>query len=536
MQGPGVVDDGTIVVEDDGAVVVDPGRVIIVATPGAVVVVISVQIGVVVDVDMGTVVAVVPSSPADVVVVVDADDGSVVVVATTPAGVVIDVDVDVGVVVVVATCAGEVVVVVAETGVVVVVPSTPPETVVVVDPEAGTVVVVAMSGGIVVVDAVGEVVVVLDTVPGVLVVVDPVAGIVVVVARSGVVVVVAPGTVVDVDVGMVVVVAPGTVVDVDVGMVVVVGMSAVVVVVVDRGVVLEVDVGIVVVVGRTDTVEVVDKGIVVVDDKAGIVEVAAIWRWFVKLTSVTPAPASTVTLALVRLGAAVIRSAGATMMAATRMSVGTASETVTAVFSGKVPAIAQLPAGTVRAVPPTVKEKGAPRTTPAPAILHTFNWPVSTWLMKLTVVAWVKSPATTCTSAERAARSVPSRRDEGVAVIPVTVTGPRSPSVTVAVPAGTRRSDEQVPTATSAVWPATVKVKVPVTLLESDLLQICRNPIGTASLVKVASVTPGPIPTDTVPSVRLALPTIRSAGTTPMADTCVPGWESSDTDTTEPYG
>ncbi|MDQ6727891.1 MAG: hypothetical protein M3066_17260 [Actinomycetota bacterium] len=520
MQGPGVVDDGTIVVEDDGAVVVDPGRVIIVATPGAVVVVISVQIGVVVDVDMGTVVAVVPSSPADVVVVVDADDGSVVVVATTPAGVVIDVDVDVGVVVVVATCGGEVVVVVAETGVVVVVPSTPPETVVVVDPEAGTVVVVAMSGGIVVVDAVGEVVVVLDTVPGVLVVVDPVAGIVVVVARSGVVVVVAPGTVVDVDVGMVVVV----------------GMSAVVVVVVDRGVVLEVDVGIVVVVGRTDTVEVVDKGIVVVDDKAGIVEVAAIWRWFVKLTSVTPAPASTVTLALVRLGAAVIRSAGATMMAATRMSVGTASETVTAVFSGKVPAIAQLPAGTVRAVPPTVKEKGAPRTTPAPAILHTFNWPVSTWLMKLTVVAWVKSPATTCTSAERAARSVPSRRDEGVAVIPVTVTGPRSPSVTVAVPAGTRRSDEQVPTATSAVWPATVKVKVPVTLLESDLLQICRNPIGTASLVKVASVTPGPIPTDTVPSVRLALPTIRSAGTTPMADTCVPGWESSDTDTTEPYG
>lgn len=74
------------------------------------------------------------------------------------------------------------------------------------------------------------------------------------------------------------------------------------------------------------------------------------------MTSVTPAPVRTVTDPLVRLGATLMRSCGATLMATTRMPAGMASVTVTSVPIGKLPASAQLPAGTETAWPATLKE------------------------------------------------------------------------------------------------------------------------------------------------------------------------------------
>jgi hypothetical protein len=104
--------------------------------------------------------------------------------------------------------------------------------------------------------------------------------------------------------------------------------------------------------------------------------------------------------------------------------------------------------------------------------LHTFTWLDWSWFVKVTVAIWVRFPATIRTWAERPGRSVPTKRELGVAEIPVTNASARGSSVTVTMPSGTCRTPEQLPTGTSTRWPDTVKVKVPLTLVASERLQI----------------------------------------------------------------
>lgn len=110
----------------------------------------------------------------------------------------------------------------------------------------------------------------------------------------------------------------------------------------------------------------------------------------------------------------------------------------------------------------------------------------------------------------------------------------RNTSETVATPSGTRRTAEQSPTGTSTRCPATVKVYVPVTFVTPERLQICRDPSGRTSFVKVTWVAKGPMATVTVPSVRLGAPTMRLGGMTPMSITRVVDSDTSATVTRVP--
>jgi hypothetical protein len=423
--------------------------------------------------------------------------------------------------------------------------------VLVVELEPGTLV-VAPDGTIVVVDDIGMVEArhgaVVGGEAGTVVVTTDAGPMTMVVDDGGTVVVVTPGaapTVVVGDCGTVVVVttvARATVVVGDGGTVVVVATGAPATVVVGAG-----TFGIVattpavgtVVVGRTGTVGIVlttaaAPTVVVGDNGTG--KVVPVMTWFVTDTSVTPGPVLIETVPSVRLGLPTIRSGGSTRIAATCMPAGMDSATRTGVFRGKVPARTQLPAGTVTARPATVNAKGVPSTTPLPAILHTLTALVCTWFVKVTVASCVRPPGTTRTWAERADKSLPMSRAAGDVVTPVTRESPRSASVTVTTPTGTSITGEQPPTATAVLCPATVNVNVPVRLLDSDRLQICREPRCTDSFVNVTSVAPGPIATVAVPSVGLGVPTTRSTGTTPIAVTRVPCSNTSATATLDPYG
>lgn len=330
------------------------------------------------------------------------------------------------------------------------------------------------------------------TVAGTVVDVDRTADVVDVVARAIVVEVDANGTVVDVGAnGTVVetdnttdvvdVVARGNVVEVGArGTAVVEVVTAGKVVVVDvlagTGAVVEVDASIDTVVDVVGgIVEVVDIGTVVVGlggmvagvvvggATAGAVEVVVamvgrVTDWFVTETSVTPGPVMTATDPVSRLGVPLIRSAGATLMAATCMPAGMASATVSRVPIGKLPARTQLPAGTERPWPATVKENGVPSVTPEPATLQTLSWLVWSSLVKVTVASWVRFPATISTRADPPARSDRTRREAGAVDIPATRVSSRRTSETVTTPSGTRSTAEQRPTGTSTRCPAAVKV------------------------------------------------------------------------------
>lgn len=218
-------------------------------------------------------------------------------------------------------------------------------------------------------------------------------------------------------------------------------------------------------------------------------------------------------------------------MAATCMPAGMASATVTSVPIGKVPASAQLPAGTETVWLATLKENGAPKVTPAPATLQTLIWLICCSLVKVTVV---RVPARISTWAVPPARSVRTKRDAGAVAMPATRASARNTSDTVATPSGAWRTAEQRPTGTSTRCPAAVKVYVPVTVVAPERLQICSDPSGRTSFVKVTWVTKGPMATETVPSVRLGAPTIRLGGMTPMSDTRVVGSDTSATVTRVP--
>ncbi|HUR22489.1 MAG TPA: hypothetical protein VMZ73_01315 [Acidimicrobiales bacterium] len=416
MQGPVVsVPGGTTVVGG-------PVGTVVGVSPVAGIVVVPDDVGTVVDVDAGTTVGGETHGPTGTLV---GEVDTVVfrvsntVVEVVGAGAVVDVERTpcvVEVVVggnVVEVDANETVVEVATNGTAVEVGA---NGTVVEDDNTPEVVEVMASGNVVDVGAIGIAVVDVVTI-GAVVVVDGVTGtdaVVEVVARTATVVVVVGVTVEVVDVGTVVVGAGGMVTGV------VVGTSA--------G-------GVEVVVGS----------------------VGRVTDWFVTLTSVTPAPVRTVTDPLVRLGDTLTRSGGATLMAMTCIPAGMASETVTSVPMGKVPARAQLPAGTETGWPATLNENGVPRMTPEPATLQTFTWLVGSSLVKVTVASGARFPATMSTWAVPPARSVPTRREAGTVAMAVTRVSPRSISETVTTPSGTRRTVEHWPTATSTCCPATVK-------------------------------------------------------------------------------
>ena len=218
-------------------------------------------------------------------------------------------------------------------------------------------------------------------------------------------------------------------------------------------------------------------------------------------------------------------------MAATCIPAGMASATVTSVPIGKLPASAQLPAGTETVWLATLKENGAPKVTPAPATLQTLTGLVCSSFVNVTVVRF---PARISTWAVPPDRSVRTTRVAGAVAMPTTRASARNTSDTVATPSGTGRAAEQWPTGTSTRCPATVKVYAPVTFVAPERLQICREPSGRTSFVKVTWVTTGPMATVTVPSVRLGAPTMRLGGMTPMSRTRVVGSDTSATVTRVP--
>ena len=148
------------------------------------------------------------------------------------------------------------------------------------------------------------------------------------------------------------------------------------------------------------------------------------------------------------------------------------------------------PARTVTGFPATLKVKGVPTATPAPATLQICRKPVPgrTGMTVSRKVAMVCPPALTVTVALPAARLLLTSDPPGKVVTSVNVVPDGSVSSTITGPAGSTSGELQEPpgagpAATITGVPATVNVKlVPTAMPAPATLQICRNPVAAGRL------------------------------------------------------
>ncbi len=237
---------------------------------------------------------------------------------------------------------------------------------------------------------------------------------------------------------------------------------------------------------------------------------------FVKYTSVTPAPMVADTA---WRGRSIIpcRFAGRTLIAEATVPDENISVTVITVPTGNMPCLTQNPAGTVKLAPALIKVKFSPGAMPAPAILQTFNKPISTGVVlvfrKVTIVC---PPAFTVTVAVPETRLLLTSNPPGKVLTEASVVPVGKVSVMIVGPAATTRAGLQVPpgaapAATVTGVPATLKVKfVPTGTPEPATLHTCTKPVvgigGMTVSINVAMVCPPALTvTVAVPAARLLL-------------------------------